>query len=85
MRIAMDLEGLKQSLSDAGCCSESAEDIIMMCEAGNMEGALRMMRKDRCRLMEDMHRCGRKIDLLDTLIRTAEEKMKETDPLFIGR
>ena len=81
----MDLEGLKQSLSDAGCCSESAEDIIVMCETGNIEGALRMMRKDRCRLMEDMHRCGRRIDLLDTLIRTAEEKMKQADPSLIRR
>ena len=85
MRVAMDLEGLKQSLSDAGCCSESAEDIIVMCETGNIEGALRMMRKDRCRLMEDMHRCGRRIDLLDTLIRTAEEKMKQADPSLIRR
>lgn len=81
----MDLEGLKQSLSDAGCCSESAEDIIVMCETGNIEGALRMMRKDRCRLMEDMHRCGRRIDLLDTLIRTSEEKMKQADPSLIRR
>lgn len=75
----MDLKRLKQNLSDAGCCSETTEDIIRMYEAGNMENALLLMRKDRCRLMEEMHKCGRKVDYLDILIRTAEKEIKQAD------
>ena len=74
----MDLKRLKQNLSDAGCCNEASEDIIRMCEAGNMEGAL-MMRKDRCRLMDELHESGRKVDCLDFLIRNTEKEMKQAD------
>ena len=75
----MDLKRLKQNLSDAGCCNEASEDIIRMCEAGNMEGALRIMRKDRCRLMDELHENGRKVDCLDFLIRATEKEMKQAD------
>ena len=50
-----------------------------MCETGNMEGALRMMKKDRCRLMDELHECGRKVDCLDFLIRNTEKEMKQAD------
>ena len=75
----MDLKRLKQNLSDAGCCNEASEDIIRMCESGNMAGALQMMRKDRCRLMDELHESGRKVDCLDFLIRTTEKEMKQAD------
>jgi len=75
----MDLKRLKQNLSDAGCCSDVSEDIISMCETGNMEGALRMMKKDRCRLMDELHESGRKVDCLDFLIRATEKEMKQAD------
>ena len=39
----MDLKRLKQNLSDAGCGNETSEDVIRMCEARDMEGALRMI------------------------------------------
>lgn len=75
-RNAMNLKRLKQNLSDAGCCKNTSDDIIRMCEAGNMEGALHMMRKDRCRLMDELHESGRKVDCLDYLIRTTENALK---------
>ena len=75
----MDLRRLKQNLSDAGCFGETAEDIIRMCEAGNIADALRMMKKDRCRLMDELHESGRKVDCLDFLIRNTEKEMKQAD------
>ena len=75
----MNLKQLKQNLSDAGCCNEAARDIIKMYEAGNMEGALLVMKKDRCRLMDELHESGRKVDCLDILIRTAEKEMKQAE------
>ncbi len=75
----MDLKRLKQNLSDAGCCSEAAGDIMRMYEAGHMEDALRIMKKDRCRLMDELHESGRKVDCLDFLIRTTEKEIKQAD------
>ena len=75
----MNLKRLKQNLSDAGCCNEAAGDIIRMFENGNMEDALRIMKKDRCRLMDELHESGRKVDCLDFLIRLAEKEMKQAD------
>ena len=72
----MNLKQLKQNLSDAGCCNEAARDIINMYEAGNIEGALLVMKKDRCRLMDELHESGRKVDCLDILIRTAEKEIE---------
>ena len=72
----MDLEQLKQNLSDAGCSREAAKDIMEMCEAGNIEGALRTMKKDRCRLMDELHESGRKVDCLDFLIRKTEKELQ---------
>ena len=75
----MDLKRLKQNLFDAGCCNEAAKDILSLCEAGNVETALRMMKKDRCRLMDELHEAGRKVDRLDFLIRSTEKEMKHVD------
>lgn len=75
----MNLKRLEQNLSDAGCCHEISEEIIMMCKAGNLVGALQMMRKDRCRLMDELHENGRKVDCLDFLIRATEKEMKKAD------
>ena len=75
----MDLKRLKQNLSDAGCSDTAAKDIIRMCEAGDMEGAIRIMKKDRCRLMDELHESGRKVDCLDFLIRLTEKEIKQAD------
>lgn len=78
-RTIMDLGRIRQSLFDAGCGSEAAKDIIGTYEAGDIEGALRMMKKDRCRLMDELHENGRKVDCLDFLIRQAEKELKQAD------
>ena len=75
----MNLKRLQQNLSDVGCSTEVAGNIVRMCEAGNMEGAIRIMKKDRCRLMDELHESGRKVDCLDFLIRTAEKEIKQAD------
>jgi hypothetical protein len=36
------------------------------------------MKKDRCRLMEEMHECGRKVDRMDLLIRLTEKELEQT-------
>ena len=75
----MDLKQLKQNLSDACCDNEVVENIIRMCESGNVEDALQIMKKDRCRLMDELHESGRKVDCLDYLISATEKEMKKSD------
>ena len=72
----MDPERMKRNLSDAGCPADAAQAIMCMYENGNIDGALQMMRKDRCRLMDELHESGRKVDLLDHLIRSTERESK---------
>ncbi len=71
----MDLNSIRQNLSDAGCNKDDSVIILKMCESGNMEGALQMMRKDRCRLMDELHESGRKVDRMDYLIRQTEKEI----------
>ena len=55
VRISVDQIRLKQNLTDAGCSNRTIDEITGMCESGNMEGALHLMKKDRCRLMDELH------------------------------
>ena len=74
----MEADRLWQTLSDAGCPLQAAGEIVRFCEMVMTSDAIRLMRKDRCRLMEEMHECGRKVDRMDLLIRLTEKEMKET-------
>ena len=73
----MEQKQLEKNLADAGCTRETTKDIIRMFESGNVEGALQIMKKDRCRLMDELHESGRKVDCLDYLIRATEKEMNQ--------
>ena len=75
----MDIEKLRSGLADAGCGSDEADGIARLCAAGNMKAALQRMRKSRGRLMEEFHESGRKLDLLDIMIRRTEKEIKNTE------
>lgn len=72
----MDFERMKQNLSDAGCCDAVIKEIIGLSESGRITEALQKMKKDRCRLMDELHESGRKVDCLDFLIRQTEKEMQ---------
>jgi hypothetical protein len=73
----MEQERLIQNLLDAGCTSEVAQKIMRFCGDGNLPDALKLMKKDRCRLMDELHETGRKVDCLDFLIRSTEKEMDQ--------
>ncbi|MBO4498099.1 MAG: hypothetical protein J5739_07840 [Lachnospiraceae bacterium] len=72
----MDYERLRQNLSDAGCGESVIQEIVSLSENGRFTEALQKMKKDRCRLIEELHESGRKIDCLDFLIRQTEKEMQ---------
>ncbi len=75
----MDIERLKQILNDAGCSLNDIQRIADMCTDEKMDSVIRMIRKNRCTLMDELHESGRKVDCLDFLIRNLEKEMKQTN------
>ena len=72
----MDKEHLKQCLIDSGCCEDASDSIIKRFESGSMEDMVRLMKKERCRMMDEYHECGRKIDCMDFMLREFEKEIK---------
>ena len=75
----MDYERMKQNLLDAGCCDSLIKEIVSLSESGRTTEALQKMKKDRCRLIDELHESGRKVDCLDFLIRATEKEMKQAN------
>ncbi len=73
----MDKEYLQQSLSDAGCCDEAKTAILERFESGSINEMLRLLKKERCRAMDEYHECGRKVDCMDFMLRKIENEMKK--------
>lgn len=72
----MEIRELERNLSDAGCVGNTSEYIRRMYESGNISQALQMMKKDRGRLLDEFHECGRRLDRLDYLIRRTENEIR---------
>ena len=49
---------------------------MTLCERGHVPEAIQKMKSDRCRLIDELHECGRKIDNLDFLIRQTEKEIR---------
>ena len=73
----MERERLIQNLEDAGCTGEVVQKIMRFCGDGNLPDALHLMKRARCRLMDELHETGRKVDCLDFLIRSTEKEMEQ--------
>ena len=71
-----DAERLMQGLRDSGCSEETAARICSLCSAGDYEGMLHQMKKQRCVLVEEMHESQKKVDRMDYLIHMQEKQMK---------
>lgn len=72
----MDYERMKQNLSDAGCSETVIREIMALSKNGRIPEALQEMKRDRCRLMDELHESGRKVDCLDFLIRQTEKELQ---------
>ena len=73
----MDKEYLKQTLSDSGCSDEMATSILERFESGSIDEMVRLLKKERCRAMDEYHECGRKVDCMDFMLRRIENEMKQ--------
>lgn len=72
----MDYGRMKQNLQDAGCSDSVIKEIMKLSESGMITEALQKIKKERCRLMDELHKSGRKVDCLDFLIRQTEKEIQ---------
>ncbi len=73
----MDKKYLRQSLLDAGCCDGVVTSILGRFESGSMDEMVRLLKKERCRAMDEYHESGRKVDRMDYMLRKIESEMKQ--------
>ncbi len=66
-------ETARQCLHDLGLSEERREQVASLLEENRNAEARLQLRKLRCDLMDDMHRCQRRVDQLDWLIRETEK------------
>lgn len=60
-------ELLRQSLSDSGCTKEQIKQCVSWYREGNRETVTVLLRQQKQRLLEQMHRKQKQIDCLDYL------------------
>jgi len=73
-----DGKAVKHNLLDAGCGEQTAAFVEQLYLAGRLPDALHEMKAVRCDLMETLHRCQRRVDCLDYLIRKTEKQIEST-------
>ena len=64
-----ELRYMREYLLEIGCSAEEIEAAERLLAAGNYEDLTKHLKKCRCSLLDEMHKCGRKIDRIDLLIR----------------
>ena len=69
-------EQLMQGLKDSGCPEEAAAMICSLQSRGDYPEMIRQMKKQRYRLVEEMHRSQKRVDRMDYLIHMQEKQMK---------
>ena len=71
----MNINDLKTSLTDTDCTEQTKEYILNAYRNGQTVAALKRIKMDRCRLMDELHDTGRKVDIMDYLIRKLEKEL----------
>ena len=71
-----ELRYLREDLLEIGCSEVEIAEAQRLLQAGSCEELIKHLRKCRCTLMDEMHRCGRKIDRMDHLIRRSLRNSK---------
>ncbi len=63
-------------MKDAGCDREIIIEICQLYTDGQIQDAVKVLRRHRCNLMEQLHESQSKVDCLDFLIRKMEKSQK---------
>jgi hypothetical protein len=69
-------EALLQNLEDAGCASDTIELFMQKHEQSKLSEQLKILSKQRCVLLDDVHKSQKKLDCLDYLIYRLKDEAK---------
>ena len=72
----MQAETARQCMTDIGLSNENADYVTALLNAGRKDEARKRLRVLRCKMMDELHNCQRKVDQLDWLIRETEKGSK---------
>ena len=76
---AMEAAELAQTLRDAGCTEEAAK--TLMADVRDSRRLLELLARHRAALLDEVHRCEKKIDCLDYLVyRIKRNQGRRDDP-----
>ena len=64
-------------MKDAGCNKEIITKICRLYADGQMQDAVKVLRRHRCSLMEQLHESQNRVDCLDFLVRQMERKVMQ--------
>lgn len=67
------MDELTQSMKDAGCDKETIGTVCRLYDGGQVEDAVKVLRRHRCALMDEVHESQSKVDCLDFLLRNIEK------------
>ncbi len=65
-----------QNLKDAGCGSQTIEKVCKLYSNGQVQDAVKTLRKHRCSLMDSLHERQGMVDCLDFLVRRMEKEKR---------
>lgn len=71
------MEDIIQNMKDAGCNSEIITRICRLYAGGQIQDAVKVLRRHRCKLMEQLHESQSKVDCLDFLVRQMEKSQRQ--------
>ncbi len=67
------MEDIVQNLKDAGCDESAITDISKLYHTGQINDAIRVLRRHRLKLMEKLHESQYQVDCLDFLVHRMEK------------
>ena len=70
-------ESLLAGMADAGCTAEEIGKAERILQAGSLFEFTNFLKQCRCGLLEQMHESQKRVDLMDYLIRRAEQVSKK--------
>ena len=69
-------------MKDAGCDMEIITKICRLYAAGQVQDAVKILRRHRCHLIEQLHESQSKVDCLDFLVRQMEKSQRSMKKLI---
>ena len=65
-----------QNLKDAGCGAETIAEVCRQYRNGQVQQAVKILRKHRCSLMDSLHESQERVDCLDFLVWQMEKEKR---------